>query len=130
MTQRKVLFALKKINSSKQQGNFTEALIKNYHLNLHLVKYIFSNCCASKTTFNKKLSILLNELLYEIENHPNIKCVISKKSIKQILPWALKMELFFKLLKIKEPANTKLLLTESESVLAILSISSAKISLA
>jgi hypothetical protein len=73
---------------------------------------------------------LLNELLYEIENHPNIKSVISKKSIKQILPWALKMELFFKLLKIKEPANTKLLLTESESVLAILSISSAKISLA
>ncbi|MDX2172607.1 MAG: hypothetical protein SFY56_05760 [Bacteroidota bacterium] len=129
MTQRKITLALKKINTSKLQGNFTEALIKNYHLNLSLVKYLFSKCSETKSAENKKLRILIEELIEELDINPNCKRIISKNSLKQILPWALKMEVFFKSIKIKEPTNTKLLLNESEHILAILNISAAKISL-
>ena len=129
MTPRKITFALNKINTSKQQGNFTEALIKNYHLNLSLVKYLFSKCSDTKSAENKKLKILLEELIEELDTKPHCKRIITKTSLKQILPWALKMEVFFKTLKIKEPNNTKLLLNESEHILAILNISAAKISL-
>jgi hypothetical protein len=129
MTQRKITFALKKINSSKQQGNYTEALIKNYHLNLNLIKYIFNNCSATKSTQNKKFRVLVEELIDELNANPHYKSIISKTSLKQILPWALKMEVFFKTLKLKQPSNTKILLHDSEHILAILTISVAKISL-
>lgn len=129
MTQRKITLALKKINTSKQQGHYTEALIKNYHLNLSIVKYLFSKCSETKSAERKKLRILIEELIEELDANPKCKRIISKNSLKQILPWALKMEVFFKSLKIKEPTNTRLLLNESEQILAILNISAAKISL-
>lgn len=128
MTQRKIAFALKKINTSKKNGDFTEALIKNYHLNLSLAKYIFSKCCETKSSENKKLSIIIEELIKESEIKPANKTVISKQSLKLILCWAIKMDVFFKQLKLKEPNNIKLLLSESEHILAILNISAAKIS--
>ena len=127
MTQRKITFALKKINTSKQQQNYTEALVRNYHLNLDLLKYIFSNCCATKTEHNKKASVLISELLRELDKNSHRRSLISKKSLKEIMPWALKMEAFFKFLKHKQPSNTKLLLNEGEKILAILNISANKI---
>ncbi len=127
MTQRKISFALKKINESKQQQNFTEALVRNYHLNLELLKYIFSYCCATKSEHNKKISILISQLVNELDVKPQFKGVITKKSLKTIMPWALKMEAYYKFLKHKQPSNTKLLLNDGEHILAILNISANKI---
>ena len=127
MTQRKVLFALKKIELAKQHGFFTEALIKNYHLNLQLLKFIFSYCSTTKSIQDKKTKLLLVELTKELNTNPQLKAIISKKSLKNINPWVLKIDLFFKTLKLKEPANIKLLLAEGEQVLGILNISASKI---
>lgn len=127
MTQRKITFALKKINASKLQNNYTEALVRNYHLNLDLIKYIFAHCSSTKSEQNKKVSVLVSELLNELGKNPRCRSIISKKSLKEILPWALKMDAFYKFIKHKQPNNTKLLLNEGEQILAILNISANKI---
>ncbi len=127
MTQRKILFALKKIELAKQHGFFAEALLKNYHLNLQLLKFIFAYCSLTKSTQNKKAKILIAELNAELNTNPKLKAIISKKSLKNINHWVLKIDLFFKTLKLKEPSNTKILLAEGEQVLGILNISANKI---
>jgi len=127
MTQRKITFALKKINTSKQQCNYTEALVRNYHLNLDLLKYIFSHCSTTKSEQNKKASVLVEELLNELDKNPQCKGIISKKSLKEILPWAIKMDAYYKFIKHKQPSNTKLLLNDGEHILGILNISANKI---
>ena len=127
MTQRKITFALKKINTSKQQCNYTEALVCNYHLNLDLLKYIFSHCSTTKSEQNKKASVLVEELLNELDKNPQCKGIISKKSLKEILPWAIKMDAYYKFIKHKQPSNTKLLLNDGEHILGILNISANKI---
>ncbi len=127
MTQRKILFALKKIELAKQQGFFAEALLKNYHLNLQLLKFIFAHCSVTKSVHNKKVKIIIAELNTELNTNPRLKAIISKKSLKNINHWILKIDVFFKTLKLKEPANTKDLLAEGELVLGILNISATKI---
>ncbi len=127
MTQRKILFTLKKIELAKQHGFFTEALINNYRLNLGLLKFIFSHCSSTKSSEGKKAKTLIAELNTELKTNPQLKAIISKKSLKSISHWILKIELFFKTLKLKEPANTNDLLAEGEQVLGILNISATKI---
>ena len=127
MTQRKILFALKKIELAKQHGFFTEALINNYRLNLGLLKFIFSHCSSTESSEGKKAKILIAELSAELKTNPQLKATINKKSLKSINHWVLKIDLFFKTLKLKEPSNTKILLAEGEQVLGILNISANKI---
>jgi hypothetical protein len=127
MTRRQIILAQKKIEKSKSDGYFLEALIKNYHLNLEILKFISFKINPDKSTKNLKAKELLSLVIDEIHAQPKSKIIISKKNLKMLKPWLVKMDFYLKTLKMKSPTNTKSLLHECEKIFAVLNISLAKI---
>ena len=127
MTQRKILFALKKIDDATAKNFWLEALLNNYHLNVDLLKLIYSTSALTNTVEEKKLKLIITELCDEIDKNPALKTIIAKKNLKIVKVWTSKMDEFFKTLKHKQPSNTKLLFGETQKIFAILNISAHKI---
>ncbi|MBL7912264.1 MAG: hypothetical protein JNJ41_14480 [Bacteroidia bacterium] len=127
MTQKKVTAELKKIETASKKGFVLEALLANYHLNVDLLKLIYTRSGLSESTDGKKVKAVINELSAEIDKNTKLKTVISKKNLKVVKVWASKMDAFFKALKHKHPENTKSLFTESQKIFAVLNISAHKI---
>jgi len=127
MTERKIVYALNRIRSCKESGFVMEALLKNYHLNIDLIKYILKTFHVNYSGEGKKIKAVINDFLEEISVNPKLKSVLNKKNLKVVKPWLQKMDLFFKTLKIRQPTNTKALLIEAEKISSILNISAAKL---
>jgi len=127
MTQRKIVYALKRIKSCKENGFVLEALLQNYHLNLDVIKYLLTTFAVNYSVDGKKIKVIVRDFLEEISVNPKLKSVLNKRNLKVVKPWLRKMDLFFKTLKIKQPANTKALQLESEKIFSILNISAAKL---
>lgn len=127
MTQKKVTAELKKIEIASKKGFVLEALLANYHLNVDLLKLIYTRSGLSESADDKKIKAVINELSTEIDKNAKLKTVISKKNLKVVKVWASKMDTFFKVLKHKHPENTKSLFTESQKIFAVLNISAHKI---
>jgi hypothetical protein len=125
MTKRQIILARKKIDKSKNEGYHLDALIKNYHLNLEILKYISLNLNPGLPSKNLKPKQILNALITEIKKHPDSK-FISKKSLKPLKPWLVKMDAYFKILKNKPPVNTTILFAETEKIFNLLYISFTK----
>lgn len=127
MTERKIQYSLKKVRDCSEKGCYNEALLKMYHLNAGLLRYISDRVNISRSPEKLKASELIEELIVTVDSRPNLKSVIAKKNLKSLRPWATRMDNYFKTLKRREPGNTKLLLKESEDVLALLKISTSKL---
>lgn len=104
-----------------------EALLKSYHLNVELIKYMLSTFAVNYSADGKKIKVIVHDFLEEIAVNPELKSVMNKRNLKVVKPWLDKMDLFFKNLKIKQPANTKALLLETEKIFSILNISASKL---
>ena len=127
MTQRKIAYALSQIKVCKENGFFLEAFIKSYHLNIELMKFILSKSKPKYEFSGKKIKIILNDFLNEISNDQNLKSIINKKNLKIVKPWLIKVDAYFKDLKLGTLINTKPLLSENEKVFGILNISITKL---
>ena len=68
-----------------------------------------------------------NDFLNEISNDQNLKSIINKKNLKIVKPWLIKVDAYFKDLKLGTLINTKPLLSENEKVFGILNISITKL---
>jgi hypothetical protein len=127
MTQRKITYALNRINTCKENGFVMEALLKNYHLNLDIIKHILSRYSTNYSFEGKKIKNIVTDFLEEISVNAELRSILNKKNLKVVKPWLQKMDLFFKTLKLKSPANTKALLAETEKIFSILNISISKL---
>lgn len=127
MTSKKISSALLKIKSCRQAGYHMEALIRTYHLNLDLIRYLISSNTSEKHLHDKKAKELVSELAEKIDDYPKLKTLITKKTAKALKPWLVKMDHFFKSLKTKHPTGISSLQTETEKILAILNISVGKL---
>lgn len=127
MTQRKVTAALKNIESAYSKGFYLEALLSNYHLNIDLLKLIYSRSGLTKSLEDKKIKVLISELSAEIDKDDKLKTLIAKKNLKIVKVWSSKMDAYFKVLKHKNPDNSKNMYVESQKIFAILNMSAHKI---
>ncbi len=127
MTERKLVFALKKIEAAFNKGFYLEALLSNYHLNIDLLKLIYSKSGLTRSAEDKKIKVLISELNEEINKDDKLKTLIAKKNLKIVKVWASKMDAYFKILKHKSPENSKSMYIESQKIFAILNMSAHKI---
>lgn len=119
--------AIARIEKSKADGYFVEALFKSYHLNLEVLRFLSSKISPATPVKDLKPKELLGHLIQQLENNSSAKSVISKKNLKAVKPWLVKMDAFFRSMKLKQPANTKAILAEGEKIFALLNISAAKL---
>lgn len=127
MTERKFQYTIKKIGTCREQGYYTEALIRNYHLNLDVIRYILSTCVAEYSVKDKKIKTIVNDFISETMVNAELNSILNKKNLKIVKPWLEKMEVFFKTIKHKLPANTRLLQQETEKITGLLNISLIKL---
>lgn len=127
MTDRKITFALNKIKACKENGDQLEALLRSYHLNLDLIRYIHRHITPKYSLKGEKTKVLVTTLLKEVDHNPGLKTIIQKRSIKTLKPWLEKMDQFFKSLKTTFPANLSALQLESEGIFGVLKISANKL---
>lgn len=127
MTDRKITYALSRIKSAKQNGYPLEALLKSYHLNVEILKFILSSTAKEHSFENKKIKVIVHEFIKEIEQDAALKTIIHKRSIKSLKPWLLKMDTFFKNLKLEQPKNLSQLQDETEKIFGLLKISANKL---
>lgn len=127
MTERKITYAWNRINTCKQNGFLTEALLKNYHLNLDIIRYILVTYATDYSVKDKKIKVIVDDFTEEIGVNPKLKSIINKKNLKVVKPWLAKMDAYFKALKNTSPYNTKSLQQETEKIFALLNISVNKL---
>ncbi len=127
MTKRQIIASQKKIDKCKVDGYFLEALLNYYYLNVEILSFISLNLNPNLPVKNIKTKEILNNLIAEVSGQSKSKGIITKKNLKMLKPWVLKMDDFFKTLKIKPPTNTKVIILECEKIFAILNISLTKI---
>lgn len=127
MTERKILLAFKKIQQCKEQAYYLEALLRIYHLNIEIIRFMNSTFSASALGKEIKVKHELQQLIEEVQARANLKSIVSKKNLKLLKPWLASMEVFFKTLKSQNPSNTKILLQQGEQLFGILKISASKI---
>jgi hypothetical protein len=127
MTSKKISIANKKINSCKEHGFFTEAVISVYHANSYLLTDIGKIILHEQKTDSKKPKAILKAIIAAAQTDEQIKQLAGKKNLKLLKPWFEKMSDFFDKLKVQLPRNTKQLLEEGEHVLNILNLTHQRI---
>lgn len=127
MTEKKITYTLNRIKTCKKDGYPLEALINSYHLNVELIKFIFSTCSPGHNFENKKIKALVSEFLEETNSNEKLRTIINKKSIKSLKPWLTKTDQFFKSLKLHAPGNVSSLQDETEKIFGLLKISANKL---
>jgi hypothetical protein len=127
MTERKITYALKKIASCKEQGYYLEALLKSYHLNVSLIKYMLASSDSGFSPKGKKIKTIVSQFVKEVTVNPALKSIITKRTLKIVRPWLVKMDDFFKKLKIAQPSHLSELLEETEKIFGVLNISANKL---
>ncbi len=127
MTQKKIQYVLNQIKICKENSFFIEAFIKSYHLNIELIKFILLKSKPNYQFKDKKIKNIINDFLNEITNDQKLKSIINKKNLKIVKPWLIKIDSYFKNLKLGAIINTKPLLSENEKVFGIINISATKL---
>lgn len=127
MTEKKITYALKRISTCKENKSLVEALLRSYHLNADLFRFILASVRPGAPAGEKKMKVLVNELLADMDKDPGIRMIINKRSLKALKTWLLKMDVFFKTLKLRFPANVTALQEETEKIYGLLKISANKL---
>lgn len=121
------MYALSKIEACKEQRFYMEALLKNYHLNLDLIKFMLSSSVPKYSAKDKKAKVILREFTQEIESNVKLKAILNKRNLKAVKPWLNKMDCFFKTVKLHYPDNVRALQADAEKVFVLLNISANKL---
>ncbi len=129
MTNRIIVNNIRKIDLAKEQGFYLEALLRAYHVNVSLLKYILEQGSEKTTSENHKPGNLLKSLVKARKKNPGLKSLIGSQSLKSVRIWLDKSDKYFKTLKIRQPYNTKRLLDESTRICSMLNVSVSKASL-
>jgi len=127
MTEKKITYALARIKSCKENGYPLEGLLKSYHLNVDLLKFILARTLPDYPFENKKVKVLVNDLLRATDTNPALKTIINKRSVKSLKPWLTKMDAFIRNLKVTYPSNMTSLQDETGKIFGILKISANKL---
>lgn len=127
MTEKKIIYALSRIKQAKENKYPLEALLRAYHLNIELIKLIILKASPKYDFKGKKVKELLNACQNEVNTKSELRSIITKRSIKSCKAWLLKMDSFFKSLKLHPPTNYSLLQSETEKICGILKLSSTKL---
>ena len=127
MTEKKITYTLNKIKACKKEGYHLEGLIRSYHLNVDLIKFILTSSSPGHSFENKKMKAIVAEFLEEVTTNEKLRTIINKKSIKTLKPWLTKMDGFFKSLKTHSPSGLESLQDETEKIYGILKISANKL---
>jgi len=127
MTEKKITYAWNRTSACKENGFLMEALLKNYHLNLDIIRYVLSTYVSGYSFRDKKIREIVNDVIEETSVNPKLKSILNKKNLKVLKPWLFKMDTFFKALKHGRPVNTKALQQETEKIFALLNISVNKL---
>lgn len=127
MTPVAISTAIKKIDACKAAGYTIEALIRNYQLNIRLLKLILQKANPDYNFDKKRLKTIVKEFVEEINHNPQLKGLITKKTFKLVRTWLQKTDVYFKLLKLGELQTTKTLLAESSKITGVLNISVNKL---
>lgn len=126
MNKAKLNKALAQIEKAKKSGFYMEALLMQYHINLEIlneISYVFNKQHREET----KPKALINFLLKENGIGINTSSVISKKTLKVIKVWMVKMDQQLKSLRIKSIRNPRSLLLEAEKIFVLLNMSSHRL---
>ena len=124
---KKISYALIRIKQCKADKYTLEALLRTYHLNIDLFRFIISKTAPEYSFEGKKVKEIVKEFQQEALTNVALKPFITKRSIKSLKPWLLKMDVFFKQIKLAEPLNIQVLQSESEKICGILKISVHKL---
>jgi hypothetical protein len=126
MNNRKLQFTLNKIKKSKKNQHHLEALVLTYQLNLSLIKSNLESVLPNIALKNKKPKDVMDLLIHEHNINSSLKSILNKKSIKSIISWVKKMDVFFKALKVDMPKNTLALQKQGDYIFSILEASFKK----
>lgn len=126
MTKRNLETALKRINDCKQNGYLLEALLRNYELNLALVKLMIQRARPDYDFEGKKIKTIIRDFNDELGANPELKAIINKKAFGLVKTWLSKMDSYFKALKLGKLSGATVLLSETEKISGVLTISVRK----
>ncbi len=128
MTERKVTLAMTKITKALEQGYMHEALLRQYLLNVELLRYIVGNLSGDEQVADKKLIQVVKHFCVEVSTHPEHRIIIHPRSLKSIKPWAREMNNYFKGLKQGHPlAGEEKLIKTSQVIFTLLHMSASKL---
>lgn len=127
MTNQQINKILQKHKLYKTNGCLNEALLNVYHLNVSLIVFIVKTSIPAYSIESKKLKNISKDFLEEVNSHPHLKSIITKKTVKSIKVWLDNMDAYFKVLRLKQPPQTNSLLTETEHILTLLNFSHKKL---
>jgi len=127
MTKRSIESAVKKITQCKEQGLFLEALIRSYHLNTQLVRFILESSVPHLSLKQKKLKDVMALFSLEIEMNSKLKTLITKRNLKPVKQWLKQMDEFFKSLKSAYPKTFQTHQNQGDVVFKLLNLSANKL---
>jgi hypothetical protein len=118
--------SLKRVENCVSDGYEMEAFLVMYHLNISIIHHIASGLGIRDYTAMKpkQIVIKLDDL---VKTSALAKGVIGGRNLKSVKGWLKKTDVYFKSLRAKKPANTRLLLHEGEKIFLLLNISSTKL---
>lgn len=131
MTERKVNLALTKVKLASEGGYGHEALIRQYLLNLALLRFIVGRLSKDEAIHHKKLSPLVRQFCDEVRQDEQFRIIIHPRTLKAIIPWTRVMNAYFKGMKQgilhKSPHE---LLNSSQVIFTLLHTSASKLFIA
>ena len=128
MTERKVTLAMSKITTAQEMGYLHEALLRQYLLNVDLLRYIVERLSEDKGVGDKKLLQVVKQFCVEVSTHPELRIIIHPRNLKAMKPWAREMNDYFKGLKQGHlTATTEKLIKDSQVIFTLLHHSASKL---
>ncbi len=128
MTERKVTLAMTKITKAHEMGCLHEALLRQYLLNVELLRYIVGHLSEDKDVADKKLLQVVKQFCVEVTTHPELRIIIHPRNLKAVKPWAREMNGYFKGLKQGHlVATTEKLIKDSQVIFTLLHHSASKL---
>jgi hypothetical protein len=127
MTKKGIESAVKKITQCKEQGHYLEALIRTYHLNSQLVRFLLESSVPHLSLQNKKVKEVMSLFSLEIEMNSKLKTLMTKKNLKPVKQWLKQMDEFFKSLKSTYPKTFQTHQNQGDAVFKLLNLSANKL---
>jgi hypothetical protein len=119
--------SLKRVEDCVKDGYHMEAFLVMYHLNISIIHHIAQGL-GIKNYAGMKPKEIVGRLDNLAKTSALAKGVIGGKNLKSMKGWLKKTDVYFKGLRLKKPANSRVLLHEGEKIFLLLNISSTKLS--
>jgi hypothetical protein len=119
--------SLKRVEDCVKDGYDMEAFLVMYHLNISIIHHIALGLGIKDYAVMKPKQVVA-KMDGLAKASALAKGVIGGKNLKSMKGWLKKTDVYFKNLRVRKPANTRVLLHEGEKIFLLLNISSTKLS--